>query len=72
MCDNLDIKQDVDNNIVSEISFLKPILNKNSRLLSIKELNNIFYNNTPSYIKLIRYFLDKLKLKFNYNRIWNQ
>lgn len=69
LCDNLDIKQDVDNNIVSEISFLKPILNKNSRLLSIKELNNIFYNNTPSYIKLIRYFLDKLKLKFNYNRI---
>ena len=69
LCENLDVKQDVNENILNELIFLKKILNKNSKLLSIKELTNIFYNKTPFITKLIRYTIDKLKLKINLNLI---
>jgi len=59
-CNYFLIKHDVENDINSEIKFLTPILESESKSLSKKELAMGFYNTTPFVIKLFRWLKNKL------------
>lgn len=61
LCKHLSIIPNVENDLKSELIFRKPILDETSIGLSYKELKRAFYNQTPLFIKTLRYLRHRWK-----------
>jgi len=61
-CGHFSIIPNVENDISSELSFRKPILDIKSKGLSSKEIKRGFYNEIPFLVKLMRYVKHKFIL----------